>query len=96
MKIKIYVDWNNREVYDETSKEMEIQRLAKESKNDDYCFDDFLCDYCDRNLGRHERVELFKMSEEKRAEVLAEFEKECLISAKDNFNDETEEYEFEV
>ena len=96
MKIKIYVDWENREVYDENAKEMEIQRRAEESKNDDYCLEEFLDDYGDRNLGRCERAELFKMSEEKRAEVLKEFEEECLMCAKDEFTEETEEYEFEV
>lgn len=96
MKIKIYVDWENRQVYDEADKKIEIQRRAEESKNDDYCFDDFLCDYCDRNFSRHERVELFKISEEKRAEILAKFEEQCLNCAKDDFIEETEEIEIEV
>jgi hypothetical protein len=96
MKIKIYVDWENREVYDEKAKEIEIQRRAEAMNDDDYALEGFLDDYCNRNLGRCERAELFKMSEEKRAEVLAEFGEECVTCAKDEFIEETEEFELEV
>ena len=96
MKIKIYVDWENRQVYDETSKEAEIKRRAEVMNDDDYYLEEFLDDYGNRNLGRCERAELFKMSVEKRAEVLAEFNQECSTCAKDDFIEETEEFEFEV
>lgn len=96
MKITIYVDWENREVYDEKAKEVEIQRRAEAMNDDDYALEEFLDDYCNRNLGRCERAELFKMSEEKRAEVLKEFGEECLACVKNDFTEETEEYEFEV
>lgn len=96
MKIKIYVDWENREVYTEETKAEEIKRRVEVMNDDDYYLEEFLDDYGNRNLGRCERAELFKMSEEKRAEVLAEFAKECEEDAKECFADDTEEFEFEV
>lgn len=96
MKITIYVDWENREVYTEETKAEEIKRRVEDRKTDDYALEEFLDDYCYRNLNRNEKAELFNMSEEKRAEVLAEFAKECEEFAKDYFADETEEFEFEV
>ena len=96
MKIKIYVDWENREVYTEETKAEEIKRRVEDRKNDDYALEEFLEDYCYRNLSRNEKAELFNMSEEKRAEARAEFARECEEAAKDDFADETEELEFEV
>lgn len=96
MKIKIYVDWENREVYTEETKAEEIKRRVEDRKTDDYALEEFLDDYCYRNLNRNEKAELFNMSEEKRAEVRAEFTRECEAAEKDNFADETEELEFEV
>lgn len=96
MKITIYIDWENREVYTEETKAEEIKRRVEDRKTDNYALDDFLCDYCDRNQSRNEKAELFNMSDEKRAEVRAEFAKECEECIKEDFADETEEFEFEV
>ena len=96
MKIKIYVDWENKEVYTEETKAEEIKRRVEDQKTDDYALEEFLDDYCYRNLNRNEKAELFNMSEEKHAEVRAEFAKECEEHVKDYFADETEELEFEV
>lgn len=96
MKIKIYVDWENREVYTEETKAEEIKRRVEDRKTDDYALEEFLDDYCYRNLNRNEKAELFNMSEEKRAEVRTAFAKECEETAKDDFADETEEFEFEI
>lgn len=96
MKIKIYVDWENHSVYDENAKADEIKRKIEENKNDEYFLNDFLDDYCYQNMGRCEKAELFKISEEKRAEVNAEFAKKCEECAKEEFTDETEEIEIEV
>ena len=96
MKITIYIDWANKDVYTEETKAEEIKRRVEDRKTDDYALEEFLDDYCYRNLNRNEKAELFNMSEEKRAEVRAEFAKECEECIKEDFADETEEFEFEV
>lgn len=94
MKIKIYVDWENREVYDEKAKEIEIQKRAEERKSDPYAFDEFLSEHLEDEANPY--VTLFNASEESRAEVRENWENDCVDWAKDDFIDETEEFEIEV
>lgn len=94
MKIKIYVDWENREVYDETSKEIEIQRRAEERKSDPYAFDEFLGEHLEDETNPY--VTLFNASEESRVEVRESWGRDCVDWAKDDFIEETEEIEIEV
>lgn len=94
MKIKIYVDWENREVYDETSKEMEIQRRAKEREFDNYAFDEFLGEHLEDEANPY--VTLFNASEESHTEIRESWERDCVDWAKDEFIEDTEEIEIEV
>lgn len=94
MKIKIYVDWENRQVYDEADKKIEIQRRALERKLDHYAFVEFLGERLKDEANPY--VTLFNASEESRAEVRESWESDCVDWAKDDFIEETEEIEIEV
>lgn len=94
MKIKIYVDWENCEVYDEKKKQEEIKKIAEERASDVYAFNEFLGEHLEDKANPY--ITLFNASEESRTEVRESWWNDCVDRAKDDFIEETEEYEFEV
>ena len=95
MKIKIYVDWENREVYDEKKKQEEIKEIAEAYEKDTYEFNDFLENDESTDVS-YPYAELFNLSEAAREEITKRYKECCHIWAEENFNDRITEIEFEV
>ena len=97
MKIKLFVNWENERILKEKEFEKEIAECAKDRENDDYEFEDFLDNYCDRNLHNSNRLaHLFNLSKEEREEILELWKKDCLETVRNNSDDDYEEIEIEL
>ena len=97
MKIKLFADWNERKILKEKEFEEEIAECAKARENDDYEFEDFLDNYCDRNLHNSNRLaHLFNLSKEEREKILELWKEDCLETVRNNSDDDYEEIEIEL
>lgn len=96
MKVKLYVDWQDGKIFTEKACEEEILEWAKENKDDDFAFEDFLYNYFERNFCGRKLMFFFNLNEEERKKIREEWEKHCLETAKNEFNDVYEEIEVEV
>lgn len=97
MKIKLYADWNERKILKEKEFEEEIAECAKNRENDDYELEDFLDNYCDRNLHNSNRLaHLFNLSKEEREKILELWKEDCLETVRNNSDDDYEEIEIEL
>ena len=85
--MKVYVNWQTKEVISQEQYNQRIAALAAEYVDDDSLLDDYLED-------RYTSLELFNMSEEERAEVRGDFAEWCYHGAENALIEDFEEYEF--
>lgn len=100
MKVKIFIDWENREVMTETCAKKHLEEIKADKDN----FNDFAADWLDdeiedflrdKNMPRTFST-IFQLSEKYRDEILANLRKSYERSVENDFNDDWEELEFEV
>lgn len=97
MKIKLYVDWQEEKILKEEEYEKEMVECAKDIEDDDYEFGAFLNSYFDQNLYLNVKLAyLFNLSKEEREEILEQWKKDCLNTAKNNSCDDYKEIEIEI
>ncbi len=95
MRITIYVDWKHEEVLSEKEykefKERKVNEIADDYFEDDYEFGEFLGE-------NYTCADIFKMTDEEREKVKAEWKAQCKESAEETFADDWvyEEVEVEV
>ena len=89
MKIKVYVDWKHEEILSEKDykefKDRKINEMADEYFEDNYELNEFLCD-------DYNHAELFRMTDEEKEKVKADWIARCKEYAEETFENE---YEYE-
>lgn len=88
MKVAVYVDWEYEEVLSEAEYKKKVAEASAEYVKEDDCLDDFLDQYT--------KVELFRLTETERTEVLAEFAKSCAELAEENLAEKYDKHIIEV
>ena len=76
MKVKLYVNWSDREILSENEMESRLKGKASAMVKDDDEFDDWLGEI-------YNCVDIFNMSEEEKAQIRQKWEEECLEYAQD-------------
>ena len=95
MKIKVYVDWRHDEILSEKEykeyKERKVNETADNYFEDEYEFGEFLAK-------NYTCADIFKVTDEEKEKVKAEWKVRCRADAEENFNDHYryEEFELEV
>lgn len=86
--MRIYINWDEQEVYGPEQTEEVIERKFQEFCDDDAIFEDYLTE-------RFTISQIWEMSDDERAEVLEEFNKLQLEEAEEWFDSEFCEYRVE-
>lgn len=89
MKIKIYVDYENKEVLTEEQYKEALTEKAKAYKADDGAFRDWLND-------NYEAFKIFNMKSHELEKVMERWEGVCEADAEDDMSIELAEYELDV
>lgn len=89
MKIKIYVDYENKEVLTEEGYKEVLTERAKSYKDDTEAFRDWLND-------NYEAFEIFNMKSHELDKVVERWEGVCEADAEDDIGVELTEYELDV
>ena len=95
MRIKVYADWKHEEILSEKDykefKERKVNEMADDYYEDDYEFGEFLAE-------KYSCSEIFKMTNEEKEKVKADWKAQCKESAEETFADDWvyEEVELEV
>ena len=89
MKIKIYVDYENKNVLTEEDYKEVLNERAKSYKSDNEAFEDWLND-------RYSASEIFKMKSHDLDKVIERWEGVCEEDAEEDMGMELSEYEIDV
>ena len=89
MKVKIYVNWFDREVINEKEFEEKVEKITKVYKEDEDFFDVWLNEH-------YSADEVWKLDEEKRKEVRSDFLIKCEELGVRDVRENWEENELEV
>lgn len=89
MKIKIYVDYENREVLTEENYKEALAERAKSYKVDEPAFEDWLID-------QYSAYEIFKMKSHKLDKIVEKWGDVCESDAEEDMGREFTEYEIDV
>lgn len=89
MKIKIYVDYENKEVLTEENYKEALTERSKSYKADNGAFRDWL-------NGNYEAFEIFNMKSHELEKVVERWEGVCEADAEDDMAIELSEYELDV
>ena len=89
MKIKIYVDYENKEVLTEEQHKKVLAERVKSYKADEPAFEDWITD-------RYSAYEIFKMKSYELDKVIERWERVCEGEAEEDMGRELTEYELEV
>ena len=85
MKIKVYVDWNNKEILSEKDykefKNRKVNEMADTYFEDKYSLEEFLSD-------NYNYADIFNMTNEEKEEAKAKWKAQCKDNAEENFGDE--------
>ena len=96
MRITVYADWKHEEILSEKDykefKERKVNEMADDYFEDNYEFNEFL------GNGDYNYADIFKMTDEEKEKVKAEWIAQCKENAEETFADEYdyEEIELEV
>ena len=89
MKVKVYVNWYNREVINEKEFEKKVEETTQDYKEDKCFFDEWLNDHYSAN-------EVWNLNEEERKEVQKDFLIRCEELGVRDVREDWEEEEIEV
>lgn len=89
MKVKIYINWFNREVINEKEFEKKVEETTQDYKEDKCFFDEWLNDHYSAN-------EVWNLNEEERKEVQKDFLIKCEELGVRDVREDWEEEEIEV
>ena len=94
MKIKVYVDWKNKEILNEKEynefHDREVNAIADRYFEDKYEFNEFLSD------NDYDYADIFNMTDEEKEEVKAKWKAQCKDNAEEIFGDEYDYDEIEL
>lgn len=97
MTIKIYVDWDNQEIRQESDKKEWIAEYVENRLSSDYDLEDFLDDlFNNTEHCRCPMAYLLKATEGAKEEIIDKFEKRAYEDAEEAFYDNHEEIEIEI
>lgn len=97
MTVKVYVDWDNQEIRQESDKKEWIAEYVENRLSSDYDLEDFLGDLFDHTEHyRYPKAYLLNATEEERKEIIDKFEKRAYEDAEEAFYDNHEEIEIEI
>ena len=89
MKVKVYVNWDERKIISEKEYEEKVEKSAKEYAESYADFADWLNDH-------YHADDVWEMSESTRKEVKQEYCEACQTWAEDEVNDYWKPYEIEA
>lgn len=89
MKVKVYVNWFDREVINEKEFEKKVEETTQDYKEDKCFFDEWLNDHYSAN-------EVWNLNEEERKEVQKDFLIKCEELGVRDVREDWEEEEIEV
>lgn len=86
MKIKFYVDWNNRQVLNRDQYEKRLTEAADELFADDNCLAEWLEENCTM-------IDLYHAGEDEKEDIRERFSDYCKENAENALDDDGENYE---